>query len=203
MQNKYYIPLSIIIIAVLSFFNLSLLYKLKSENDKSEILQKENLITMLDSEKSNNNFFQSIEFEGIKLSDFSIQDTCNIFKIDQLIGEKPKLVFLFSENNCEKCYDFEYVNILNCKLKKEDIIIIGAFRNKRTYISHLTAYKNYSIKTYFLRMQEEKFSIPLDVNEPIYFMLDSNLITYSVFYPDRYSQNKTKRYFELVQKRVF
>ena len=72
--------------------------------------------------------------------------------LSSLLDDEYKLLVKFSQYHCKSCVE----HLLN-ELKivpKDKVLIIGAFENKRTYLSFMKGL-NTEFKTYFLNVKED------------------------------------------------
>jgi hypothetical protein len=202
MKNRWIPAIAGIVIVISLFFNLYHIYKAYWVNMKVKMLDAEKMTDILRMRTFETNFYKSYLLNDCKLNDFSVQDTSNVFKLSKLLDGRAKLVFFFSESYCGKCYEFELANLANdSTISPKDIIVIGAFQNKRTYLAHLQFYKQYSLPTYYVSDMEESISPMLNFGSPVYFIYDESHTTKAVFFPDRNMQDQTKVYFKILQDR--
>lgn len=116
------------------------------------------------------------------------------------IENEENLVLYISENMCSECINKELVNISEDSLILSNLIIIGAFTNKRLFMANVSTIK--SVNKIHILLTEDNMKI-LN-NSPVmycmYRMNEESLSEY--FYPRPCSETLTKEYFDRIKEIV-
>lgn len=193
------------IIAFLLFFSLGQHRKEKLLKQRCKTKEIELLMLNIERHKIKNNLYKTFMLSGVSLGNLTIYDKHLVPQnIIDVLKNKPKLILFFSEYNCEKCYEFELKNLSEEKeLKKEDILVIAEFQNKRTYLAHLEQFKDFSLPIFTIENGNKALDPLLKMDAPVYFVYDQSLMANCVFFPDRDLHIFTMIYFDVVIKRYF
>jgi uncharacterized HAD superfamily protein len=200
--------LSVIVLFMLS---ISLLYnsiQLKNTVDLSIGLIKEykskQIIDSLENNFLINNVVKQLENSGAILNNVMIEDFNNkTYQLKELIKDRSKLIFMFSELNCQTCIDMQLPNIeqLSKDIGAENIILLASYSNKRDLVQFA---RINNIKLEIYNFDKSEIEIPLiDTNVPFFFILNPNLTSTCFFIPEKSMPKHTIAYLNIVKHRFF
>lgn len=119
----------------------------------------------------------------------------------QLIQKKPKLIFKYSDLNCNVCID-EQINLLKKAseiIGSENIIILANYDSPRDLIQFR---RMNQIDFKVLNLRDIEFTA-VDKSLPYYFILDESLSLKLLYIPIKGDISLTQQYFEKINKRYF
>ena len=137
-------------------------------------------------------------------SDVELKDedgkTVSLLKI---AGQKPKLVFRYSELNCRVCIDAE-VKWLKNKAKdigSDNILILASYENPR----NLYLFKRlHQLNIHVYNLLDSDLGLPIEKrNIPFLFVLDKNWTSDLLFVPEKTMPELSKSYYKIVAERYF
>lgn len=126
-------------------------------------------------------FLQQCIHNGDSLGNLQLSNEKGNFQLIELLDDDYKLIFRFSELQCSSCIDFIFdeLKLLSPQFPCNKLIIIGAFRNKRTYLKFKEK-KNLIYPIYY----EDIHLVEDGKNEsPSLFLLNKEQKIKSLFYP--------------------
>ena len=103
-------------------------------------------------------------------------------KLKELINKHPKLVFRFSERNCNSCIEFvlEEIEKFSKRVGKNNIAIIASYKDLKNLLLFKDTYKcDFEI----YNLDNFQFSIE-ELNLPFLFVIDDQYFSRAVFTPD-------------------
>ena len=133
-------------------------------------------------------------------SDLQLRDLGgNLTTLGSLISSGPKLVFRYSELNCNVCYQkvLDELSGLIKKIGPENILIITSYSNQRELYNFMRI--NNITKNVF-NIGSATLGLPVDdYDVPYLFVLDRSLKTKLLFIPFKQNPVMTKKYFLFVK----
>jgi len=124
-------------------------------------------------------------------------------KLSFLIGQSCKVIFRFTESDCDACVNHTLDNIERActSIKPENFIVLTSYYNIREFNAFINAHK---LKLRVYCIPNECLRIPLEkTNTPYLFVLDHSMLTKFVFIPAKEVNNFTQDYLQTLQKRLF
>jgi hypothetical protein len=117
-------------------------------------------------------------------------------------NNNPKLIFRYSEKNCDVCID----SVLVC-LKKysgsigvENIILLASYED----ITDLKLFRKFNKIGFEIFNALNIDELPIErLNTPYLFILDNTLRANCIFIPEKTIQKRTDSYFQVILKRYF
>lgn|GEM_PF-995668 len=199
-----------ILVIILSFTNLVLVNKLNTlkksysninnQNQKALIYELEDDINKLLSNDSlkflseQQVIDKNIRLESINGEELLLQD---------IITDKSKLIFMFSELNCISCYE-KIINDLNRHINvigKENVLILAYYSNPRELYAFMRVNQ---IKCKVYNIESKSLGLMIDnENIPYLFLLDSSFKTNFMFIPDKKYTKLTEAYLNWIKKQLF
>jgi hypothetical protein len=143
------------------------------------------------------------KFESEKIDENAIlfDENGDPITLKQLIQKKPKLIFKYSDLNCNVCVD-EQITLLKkvvTKIGSENIIIISNYNSIRE-LSQFVRMNQLDIKVY--NMKDNRF-FTIDSNLPYYFVLDESFSLKLLYIPIKGDALTVQQYFNKVGERFF
>ncbi len=195
--NKLYIY---IIITVLFSFDIYLSITLQSTKRqfKEERSNSELLSDIL--------LRQTMYGSSLKFTDYiEVEDLKNqVVDLKSVFGDSPKLIFRFSEMNCNACIvaELPMIKTISSDVGKENIILLGSF----PHINALKSFKkiheiDFSIYNVDSELLEHNLAESLNV--PFYFVINSYHNPQSLFFPEKTRPLLSKSYLNSVAKLYF
>ena len=182
-------------VTVLSFIRLERCVKdIETKTDEIRLLGLENSL-LLEYSKLQYVYNEKYIFDT-KLHD----GMGNERNLSSLLDDEYKLLVKFSQYHCKSCVE----HLLN-ELKivpKDKVLIIGAFENKRTYLSFMKGL-NTEFKTYFLNVKEDCMNILVDENLPYIGLLNNEMFIRDLFIPIKEIPSCTQRYLNVIVDKYF
>jgi hypothetical protein len=151
-----------------------------------------------------NNVVQQLENSGIVLHDVTIEDVDNkTYKLKALIKGRSKLIFMFSELNCQTCIDMQLSGIeqLSKDIGSKNIILLASYKNKRDLFQFA---RINMIKTVIYNFNKSDIQIPItEANVPFFFIINPDLTSTCFFIPEKSLPKHTTTYLKIVKHRFF
>jgi len=141
--------------------------------------------------------------EQIKFSPYQklIKENGDSIVLSNLVGEKPKLIFRYSELNCNVCVDAQLALIKTFieKYGEENLIMISSYKFRKTVYQFkiLNNIRNEIFNVDFLNQSID------NLNTPYYFILDNTYIPKMMFIPEKAFPEDTEEYFKKIQNMYF
>ena len=114
-------------------------------------------------------------------------DEENNMKLSELVKDRPKLIFRFSNTHCSSCYERQIDKINEIFKHSDDIVILCSYTN-RGFILFKSRNRT---KVPVYRIPEEE--IKWDVNKPFYFLLNKDMSVSNVYIPNINSQQEQQK----------
>ncbi|TDX00496.1 hypothetical protein [Dinghuibacter silviterrae] len=206
------IALTYAAIILLAGFDGLLLVK-NAKADKQAIETK----SQLDEDRSDNNTLlfdvsELTKYDSLtyKSDDYQLDGDLELKGLDgksvrlkSLLKSGPKLIFRYSEINCNVCYQkvLDELSALIKKIGPQNILIITSYYNQRELYNFMRvnniSQNVFNIGTASLGLPIEKYDVPF------LFMADQSLKTKVLFVPYKRNPGLTKQYFLSVKERYF
>lgn len=121
--------------------------------------------------------------------------------LSNLVGVKPKLVFKYSELNCNICVDAQLVFLKKFieNFGEENLIMISSYK----FNNNIFRFKVLN------KIENEIFNIDFmnssldNLNAPYYFILDNTFTPKMMFIPEKTFPEDTEAYFKKIQNMYF
>lgn len=198
------ISTSIMLILSLCYYNIQLRNTIKLSVDLLKNSNSKQLNDSLQNRFILNNLVQNLENSGALLDNITIEDFNNkTYQLKELINERSKLIFMFSELNCQTCIDMQLPNIeqLSKDIGAENIILLASYSNKRDLFQFARINR---IKLEIYNFDKNDIQIPIiDSNVPFFFIINSNLTSNCFFIPEKSLPKHTISYLNIVKHRFF
>jgi len=125
------------------------------------------------------------------------------FLLREILGNSPKLVFRYSELNCDVCVDLEVKKIKKMAkvIGENNVLMLANYRDLNSLLIFKKIH-NLSIPVYNLENQTLGLSVD-KINTPYLFVSDSSLATKSMFIPNKKYPNISDIYYEVIKKKYF
>jgi hypothetical protein len=131
-----------------------------------------------------------------------IDENKNKIQLKEMLSKQPKLVFRYSELNCQQCVDtvFKRLKQLAEEVGKEKILILSSYSNHRD----LLLFKRINqIDLEVYNLNETKLDISVEeVNIPYMFLLDNDFRAKFVFIPEKTMPQLTDNYLLLIKNKM-
>ena len=125
-------------------------------------------------------------------------DSCSM---NELLGERPKVIFNFRYYNCRTCLDEELERLRSLKIKigQENLVLISAFEDPR---SHRAFEKEHNFEVFDIGMQ--KLGLPADVSGLPYIMvLDKTLLARNLYFTAAEFSELTDSFYNIITEKYF
>lgn len=206
---KKYLHYKLFLFAGIAVIVVTLYYYNKILNDKvqdiTEQIEKDRSEHVLDSLKNQfllNNIMIQLKYSDFLLNDFKVTKLSGKTKrLKQLIKDKPKLIFMFSELNCKTCIDMQLPNVNKVSeiIGSGNMIILASYAYKRDLIQFMRMNK---INLDVYNIDKANFNLPLfDENVPFFFIIEPDLTCSCLFVPDKSMPKYTEVYFNFIMDR--
>jgi len=196
-MNKQYKLLATVLV-VLGFV-LFYLFAL-NENKQMEVAE----TVSHEAELEYKNKFYNLNFEtNSKITGTVVKNIlCEIegeskISLSELVKEKPKLVFRYSNINCKTCFEAQLELINKLFENSEDVIILCSYNISRDF---LVFKKMNKIKVPIYRIPKE--DMEWEINNPFYFLLNKSMSISNIYIPDKKYQQMSLQYLLSMQKLI-
>lgn len=206
---KYPINFLIVFSTLLFCFNITLLLTLKKEREDFQNLNQSNKISCdslrqlknsIDVLFLNTSFMFEFQSDKIDKNIVLFDEKENKITLKQLVQNKPKLIFKYSDLNCNVCID-EQINLLKKaseKIGSENIIILANYNSPRE-LSQFIRMNQINFKVFNLRNTE---FTSVDRSLPYYFILDESFSLNLLFIPIKGNTSLSQLYFNKVSEKI-
>lgn len=199
-------------IGILAGFNGLLLVQ-KAKNDKfiqeakPQLQQNSTDIVNLLYDVSELTKYDSLQFKSDDYplnGDMELKDLDGKYtKLRTLLQTGPKLVFRYSEINCNVCYQkvLDELSTLIKRIGPKNILIITSYSNQRELYNFM---RINDITENVFNIGTEDLGLPVETYDvPFLFMTDASLRTRDLFIPYKRNPEMTRQYFLSVKDRYF
>jgi hypothetical protein len=116
-----------------------------------------------------------------------------------LVGGKPKLVFRYSELNCNVCVDsqIDFIKEFVNRYGYDNLIMISNYKYKRN-LSLFKILNNINNEIYNMNVLDSSLDV---LNIPYYFILDEQPTMFH--FPEKFFPEDTKEYFKSIDNQYF
>lgn len=176
-----------ILIVLLSFFNISLIFKVSILNRNQKLRNKEETLRYTINEKRFKNLLD-ISYQNIN-PDAIISNSQSSERFKERIGNKLVLIFYYSEKNCQECV-IEEVNKINSffpERLKDKVLLVRKQESENQILNIGSRFSNHYWTCDTINEQLEKNLI----NTSYYFLLDSGMTTQLTHFSNKNSSNYT------------
>jgi len=173
MNKNILLTLSGLLIILFTFINVKSLISNKPYDKESTFEYFKYLMT------------NTIEINGKYLTNIEVKDlTDKTHFLKAYIGNGKKIVFRYSQLNCQSCVDQEigYVKKIIAFLGQENIIIITSYTNRKDLVNFL---KVNQLSKNILLMEKNQLLYENEPNAPYLLVLDSEMKVLFSFFPDK------------------
>lgn len=121
-----------------------------------------------------------------------------------LNNDNPKLVFFYSQLNCQVCVNTEIkkLKLFSEKIGKGNIIIISSYKNKKDYLIFKKIH-NLNLKIYNIGLKNT-LGLPLEnYNVPFLFIANSKFRTQNIFVPFKGLPSISDMYYDFILNKYF
>ena len=125
----------------------------------------------------------------------------NVVLLSNLVGEKPKLVFRYSQLNCNICVDsqMDFVKKFANKYGYDKLIMVSNYKFKKNIFQFKTL-NNINNEIYNIEVLDSALDI---LNIPYYFILDKDCHPTKFHFPEKIFPENTKEYFKSIEDQYF
>jgi len=142
------------------------------------------------------------ESENFLLADCEVkQSTGETTVWKSVIGDKPKLIFRYTESHCNSCveHSLNMLAVYKEYIEDENILILATGKNLARLRIYLEKYKLDNIQVLYTL---EQTNIPIERYDfPYFYILNSDMKTQLVFLPIKEIPDLTKRYLDIIHLR--
>lgn len=189
--------LLIISLALLLFFNFYLLYK--RNKLMAQIEQKP---TQIDEDNTFEECYKGVITLNSTLLNPQIllYSQNKEYQLKELVGKHSRLIFYYSEENCQKCIVDELQKILSFfpETMKDRIILIENTKNVSNNPKRSFNFNYYETNQFLFESSVSK----LLSKHPILFLIDKDLLTHFVYIPTPSTPNLTTIYLTKIKKTI-
>ena len=163
------------------------------QNEKNKLLKMENTLLI-------ENILRQYE-KCCTMNDLKLFDGERNFYLSEILDENCKLVVWFSDQQCSSCIDFVIEELVKSyeKILEGKLIVIGSFRNKRSYMEFV---KNKQMPFCVYGEMESLFDMNIEEEIPSMFLLNKNMEMRNVFYPMKEIPFMVNQYFKIINKQL-
>lgn len=121
--------------------------------------------------------------------------------LSQLIGKNPKLVFKYSELNCNVCVDSQLVFVKKFIKKHgvDNLIMISSYKYPKS-IYQFKLLNDIENEIYNIEMLDSSLA---ELNIPYYFVIDSSFKPKMIHFPEKIIPEDTREYFKTIENKYF
>lgn len=202
-ENRLFVYILLIINVVLIVLLVNKSNRMKFTSENSIELVKNNYLLKI----KNDYYSQLIRWlqvssQTIISGDLKLrnEDGDDIF-LNEVIDDKPKLIFRYSELDCNICIESQ-INFIKDFLKKHDkndLVMLANYKNSKS-IDQFKIINDFNHDIYNVEILD---STLLNLNFPFYFILDNKYKPKMFFFPSKSFPEETKSFFQMIEKMCF
>lgn len=204
MKNKFIIlGISLSALLILAF-NIIINLQLKNQKIKyKDLVFKESQLEGYIQTLNSLSIYQ-LQNEGVKIDKATYVEDEKGQKhlLKDLLKSGPKLVFRYSEVNCQTCVESEIVPLINFMAENgnDKVIFLTTYQDRK----YLLDFKRFNkIKTEIYNIPENGLGLPIEkLNIPYLFVIDANMQTNLIFIPEKNRENVSLTYYKIVKKQL-